>query len=262
MKTNIYLTCLLAVLANASVGRAQSSRHVLMEGGGEFGWSINRPSKIQDEAEGRALALAALTAQIEGMANIEAFEQFSKTEVKKTLSNKVEKIGDLLRNTTTYTSEDRKENAFKANKRGLVITVREAGFKPGTFSHSSDYNKLTGVRKSKASGILLYTFKVYAPEGYNPNGGGKAGGSDRVVKIEYTIKNDSGRTVSFRLPTGKEYTLRNGEQGSYKNTGEPGSFKILILSSGREYTLTSGNHKLWWMSKENRVGFDLNYDKK
>lgn len=52
----------------------------------------------------------------------------------------------------------------------MVVTVQENGFKPGTFSSSSDYNRLTGVRKSRASGILLYTFRVYAPEGYRPQG--------------------------------------------------------------------------------------------
>lgn len=53
------------------------------------------------------------------------------------------------------------------------MTVQDKGFKPGTFTHSSDYNRLTGVRKCKASGIYLYTFRVYAPEGDDPNGGGQ-----------------------------------------------------------------------------------------
>lgn len=84
---------LVALVACASVGQAQSKRYVLMEGTGEFGWSISRPSKIDGEAEGRALALAAVNAQVNGMANLESFEQFSKAEVKKALSNKFEKIG-------------------------------------------------------------------------------------------------------------------------------------------------------------------------
>ncbi len=262
MKTKCCLACLLAVLASASVGRAQGGRHVLMQGSGEYGWSISRPSKIQNEAEGRSLALAALNAQIEGMANLEAFEQFSRAEVKKSLSNKVEKLGDILRNTTTYTIENRKEEAFRGNKRGLVITVREAGFKPGTFSNSSDYNRLTGVRRSRASGILRYTFTVYAPEGYNPNGGGQVGGGGRVVKIEYTIKNDSGRVVRFRMqPSGKSYSLQPGQ--TFRGTSQEvnGTAPTLTLDdSGRTFRLTAGNHRFAWLRNENRINFDRGRD--
>jgi hypothetical protein len=171
MKTSIPIACLMiALLAGASISSAQTNRYVLMESNepSEYGWSINRPSKIGSEAEGRVLALEAVNGAIENMANISNFEAFSKTEVKNKISDTYEQIGEAFKNTFTATTEDRSDNAFKANKRGLVITVKENGFKPGTFSSSSDYNKLSGVRKSKASGILLYTFKVYAPENYNP----------------------------------------------------------------------------------------------
>lgn len=261
MRTSIWVAGLMALLASASVGRAQSSRYVLMEGAGEYGWSITRPSKINGEAEGRVLALAAVNGQVESMANIEAFEQFSKAEVKRTLLNKFEKIGVVFRNTTSFASEDRREDAFKANKRGLVITVKEKGFKPGTFSNSSDYNKLTGVRKSKASGILLYTFKVYAPEGYNPNGGASSGDGIRK-KIRYTIKNNSGQVVRFQMqPSGKSYTLEAGKTFtgmSYEVNGKAPT--ITLSDSSRTYKLTAGNHKFWWMSGEKRIGFDRGTD--
>lgn len=273
MKTSPWAACLVAAVA-AAAAPAQTNRYVLMESTtpSEFGWEVSRPSKINGEAEGRVLALAAVNGQINGMANIEAFEQFSKAEVKKTLSNKLEKAGDLIRNTTTFTSEDRREDAFKANQRGLVVTVQEKGFKPGTFTNSSDYNKLTGVRKSRASGILLYTFKVYAPEGYSPKPGGQdkpgkppagddpAPAKPKPNRIEYSILNDTDRDVRFRLPSGKEYALKPGQVGQYYNTHSDKP-TITVLPTGKTYSLRDGNHKFWWMAKENRVGLDLNFQK-
>lgn len=158
-----YVVILAMVTASGCIytGRADAqTRYLLMEGTGEFGWSIARPSKINGEAEGRSLALEAVNGKVEGMANIQAFEQFSKTQVVNTLKNRYEQIGSYMSNTTTFTRDDKKENAFKGNKRGLVVTVQEMGFKRGTFQNTSDYNKLTGVRKSRASGILLYKFRV------------------------------------------------------------------------------------------------------
>lgn len=245
-----------ALLLGVSDISAQGKRYVLMEGTGEFGWSINRPSKINGEAEGRALALDAINGKIEAMANIQAFEQFSKSQVVNTLSNKFEKIGAIIRNTTTFTREDKKEEAFKGNRRGLVVTVQEKGFKPGTFSNSSDYNRLTGVRKSKASGILLYTFRVYAPEGYNPQGG------KQPVAIRYTIKNASGRVVKFQMqPSGKSYSLGVGE--TFKGTSHEVSGKaptITLSDSRRTFKLTAGDHKFWWIRNEKRIGFDRSTD--
>ncbi len=233
------------------------SRYLLMEGSGEYGWSINRPSKINGEAEGRSLALDAVNGKIEGMANIQAFEQFSKNQVVQTLKNKYEEIGPYIANTTTFTKDDKKENAFKGNKRGLVVTVQEMGFKPGTFQNTSDYNRLTGVRKSRASGILLYKFRVYGPEGYSPNGG-----SNRTVEIKYTIKNDAGRNVQFKMqPSGKSYTLESGKTFSGISNEVNGIAPTIILAdSGRKYKITSGNHKFWWMRNEQRVGFDRSTD--
>lgn len=152
----------------SSTAPTQGDRFLLMTGTGEFGWSISRPSKINGEAEGRALALQAVNAQVEGMANIRDFEQFSSSRVTNTISGKYQSLGPLQSFTATFSRDENKQDAFRANRRGLVVTVQENGFKPGTFANSSDYNRLTGVRKSRASGILLYTFRVYAPEGYRP----------------------------------------------------------------------------------------------
>lgn len=258
MKTSTWMVGVVgAFLMNVSVSSAQSERYLLMKGGpAEFGWSINRPSKIDGEAEGRALALASVMAQVEGMANLKDFEQFSDVEVTETLNNKFEKIGAILKNDTTYTRSDKKSEAFKGNKRGLVIVVEEDGFKPGTFTNSSDYNKLTGVRKSKASGILLYSFKVYAPDGYDPKD------KDEVVAVRYTIENTSGRDIRFEMqPSGKNYKLEAGKTfkgTSYEINGKAPTMKV--TDTNRTYKLTAGDHKFFWMKKEDRVGFDREGD--
>ncbi|QEL16312.1 hypothetical protein [Limnoglobus roseus] len=258
MKTSIWAAGLVALFV-ATDSWAADKRRVLMECRGEYGGSVGRPSKIDGEAEGRVLALAAVNASIDGMANIEAFEQFSKADVKKTLSGKP---GDLLKGTISFSTEDKKEELFKGNRRGLVVTVQEKGFKPGTFTHSSDYNKLTGVRKSKASGVLLYSFTVYAPEGYDPNGGAAAGNKDVKKEVRYTIRNDAGRAVRFDMqPSGKSYTLDAGRTFTGTSYEVNGKLPTITLGdSGRTYKLTAGNHKFWWMSGEKRVGFDRSTD--
>ena len=34
-----------------------------------------------------------------------------------------------------------------------------------------------------------------------------------------------------------------------------------VPSTGHSYQLVAGAHEFWWMTKENRVGFDMNYKK-
>ena len=82
----------------------------------------------------------------------------------------------------------------------------------------------------------------------------------KVEKVHYTIKNDSGRTVAFTMqPSGKSYTLAAGQ--TFTGTSNEVNDKlptIRITSTGKSYGLTAGNHKFWWMAKENRIGLDLN----
>ena len=78
-----------------------------------------------------------------------------------------------------------------------------------------------------------------------------------VPRIEYSIWNDTGRTVRFRLPSGRNYRLGPGERGRYHNTGT--NLQILVHNSGRRYTLRSGAHKFWWNRRAGRIGFDQNY---
>ena len=82
---------------------------------------------------------------------------------------------------------------------------------------------------------------------------------DSIPIIRYTIVNDSGRTVRFRLPSGKRYELSSGQRGSYENTVRYNDRLIFVYNTRRTYRLKSGDHKFWWNRMENRVGFDQNY---
>lgn len=75
--------------------------------------------------------------------------------------------------------------------------------------------------------------------------------------IRYTIKNSSNRTVRFRLPSGRVYSLAPGRSGSYRNRNANPTIKV--LNTGRVYRLSGGRHKFFWMKNRNRIGFDLNY---
>ena len=78
-------------------------------------------------------------------------------------------------------------------------------------------------------------------------------------RIEYTLLNDTSKTVRFRLPSGETYSLEPGKRGNYKNSGSPDKLLIHVFNSNKSYKLVSGNHKFWWMKKENQVAFDLNF---
>lgn len=77
-------------------------------------------------------------------------------------------------------------------------------------------------------------------------------------QIFYTIRNDSGKTVTFRLPSGRDYSLRPGQTGSYRNKIEPGRPNELVVvgdyRTGRRerFPLRSGNYRLVHVSAYRR----------
>lgn len=89
--------------------------------------------------------------------------------------------------------------------------------------------------------------------------GGSTGdaGQTAGVQFKYMIENNSGKTVTFRLPSGREYTLEPNETGSYHFTENPASAKIHVRGSERNYLLAEGYHRYLWMTKENLVGLDF-----
>lgn len=86
--------------------------------------------------------------------------------------------------------------------------------------------------------------------------GGSAASNAKTTSIRHTVWNSTKKTVRFRLPTGKQYSLAPGKTGRYRNTGK--NLKIQVLNTGKTYRLTSGKHKFWTM-KNRRIGFDRNY---
>jgi len=94
-------------------------------------------------------------------------------------------------------------------------------------------------------------FRIYSTGSTpSPSPGGN------LQQIRYTLRNASGQTVRFRLPSGRSYVLYPGQTQSYRNTGRPGAMQIYVYNSRRTYTLRSGNHIFWKMSS-GRIGLDL-----
>lgn len=79
------------------------------------------------------------------------------------------------------------------------------------------------------------------------------------ARTDYTIWNDSGRTVRFRLSGGAVHALPPNERFSHYYAGGSKGKKITVLDTAKTYCLPGGNHKFWWMSKKGRVGFDANF---
>jgi len=256
MKRTICYLCVVIGLFATAAAKAQD-RHLLFESTSpaEFGFVMERPGKIS-ESEAVQHAVRDLHGHLDSVGNISAFDTFSKSRVETTLKNKYEQIGSYIKNTTTVSRETEREQAFSGNRRGFVITVRTSGFKRGTFGSSSDYNRLTGVRKSRAWGTLLYTFRVYGPAGFKP-------ASQSAVTVKYTIVNRTGRTVNFSMqPSGRSYSLEAGKTFSGTSSSDGNRQPTITLSdSGRTVRVTSGDHKFWWNADESRVALDLNYRK-
>jgi hypothetical protein len=259
--TAVFVTTILC--CGSRPGLAQE-RFLLFESSkaAEFGFTMERPAKIS-ESEAVQHAIRDLHTHLDNVGNISSFDTFSKTRTSSTIRNKYEQLGPLMRNTTTFSSEKEREGAFRGNRRGFIITVRASSFKAGTFGNSSDYNKLTGVRKSRAWGTLLYTFRVYAPEGFQQSSKSGYSASENSSQVKYTILNGTGRTVRFSMqPSGKSYTLASGKTFSSTSSVKGGKQPTITLTdSGRTIKLVSGDHKFWWNDDESRVAFDLNYDK-
>lgn len=107
--------------------------------------------------------------------------------------------------------------------------------------------------------ILLVTHSAIATDDVTDTGQDQRPSSTGAPRIEYTIWNDSNLTVRFRLPSGRDYSLKPGKRGSYDNTGR--NLKIKVYNSGRTYNLSSGDHKFFWNSSKGRIGFDKHYNR-
>jgi predicted double-glycine peptidase len=85
---------------------------------------------------------------------------------------------------------------------------------------------------------------------------------ENVVRIHYTIVNDSGHTVRFHMqPSSRRYLMTPGQ--TFRGTSNQVDGKaptITLEDSGRTYRLTEGNHRFWWMNGQRRIGFDRESD--
>lgn len=108
----------------------------------------------------------------------------------------------------------------------------------------------------------FYVRYKLVPSGPGDSGPGKPPANDTVVKVKYTIKNESDKTVRFSMkPSGKSYTLAAGKLFTGTSNEVNGKAPSMTLAdSNKTYKLTAGNHRFWWMAKEKRVGFDRSTD--
>lgn len=113
------------------------------------------------------------------------------------------------------------------------------------------------VESAGASGHTM----VWVKHTNSGTSGSQNTGSSSIVKIEYTIWNDTGRTVKFSMqPSGRSYSLEAGKTFSGTSHQVNGKAPTITLSdSNKKFALENGKHKFWWKSDESRVALDLNY---
>lgn len=82
--------------------------------------------------------------------------------------------------------------------------------------------------------------------------------ADRIVKIEYTLKNDAGRPVAFTMkPSGKRYTLETGKTFKGMSHEVNGTAPTITFeATNRTHKLTAGEHRIYWSKSRNRIAFD------
>jgi hypothetical protein len=128
-------------------------------------------------------------------------------------------------------------------------------FKAGAIKYSGA-NYLAGRVVTRTWGMKPYV--AFRWSGSSNGGGGGSnssggGGGDGGNRIDYTISNDTNRTIQFQLPTGRWYTLRPGETRPYRNTGSNLRINIPNSRSGT-YALSSGRWHIIPLDS-NTVGF-------
>jgi hypothetical protein len=150
---------------------------------------------------------------------------------------------------------DRMDTATQSrwiNGNNFLIKVGNVRVKPGSaYTKTRDEGPFGGGRSWEASATMVYDYEIWGPD--------TGGNGEHVLKIEYTIRNDSGRTIHFSMqPSGRRYSLEPGRTfrgTSSQVNGRPPT--ITIDESGRTYRLKEGDHRLWWMRDEQRIGLDI-----
>lgn len=132
-------------------------------------------------------------------------------------------------------------------------------FKAGAIRYSGrNVQRVWNPIKWKHEEITLsrtWGLKPYVAFRWRGSAGGAGSGGSSQVRFRYTIRNEAGRTVRFRLPSGRWYTLRPRQTGSYRYTGLRSSAKAYIPNSkSGTYLLSAGRWHIIPLGS-NRVGF-------
>jgi hypothetical protein len=239
------------ILPGLTEHAAHAQGRLIYRGSSEYGFnrSSHAPT-LQQEAV--VMAMEQIRGSIDGMTNISQFTQFSKHNVTQDIdtSGSYAKVVASGRVKYSKTSNSEADNNWIRNGNNWLVVVSNVRIKPGTWYSRTETN-WKGERSSKAGAVMLYDFAVYGPDM-----------ASTIEKVEYTIRNDSGRVVRFSMqPSGRSYALdpSNTFRGvSNKVNGK--SPTVTLTDTGRTYRLDAGNHKFWWMKSEGRIGFDRNID--
>jgi hypothetical protein len=125
-------------------------------------------------------------------------------------------------------------------------------YKKGGLSYES--NKLEKEAYAQESALIDSVYSAFVAA----KGGSTDGSTNKIEPVSYTLQNDSQVTVQVTMsPSGKSYTFAPGYKGNFssnKVNGKPPT--MLVLNTGRTYTLTEGSHHFFFMTSENRVGFN------
>lgn len=79
---------------------------------------------------------------------------------------------------------------------------------------------------------------------------------EEKTEIRYSIWNDTDDRVTFRLPSGRTYTLEPGDTKSRTSRAVGDKLKLHVENTDKNYALMNGKHKFFWSRSKNRIGFN------
>lgn len=137
--------------------------------------------------------------------------------------------------------------------------ISDLDFASGTFKATSDYNRITGVRRSRAGRKVIYKYTVYAPgsvqSSEHPLQGSNSTQIPKSTMMAHTDESN-GRTYVHSISSGQQSHL-NITRGSFLI--HEGTFKKTAMHRGEHYfryqlTYTSNTGPEWALqpTRENR----------
>lgn len=191
-----------------------------------YSWRGHAPRNNQ---ENFVEAAKSLHSHVNSMTNIEEFDQKTGSNIQRTLNTKYQHAGKFGVGQADFVDQKNYSSQFAAKQRGLVVAVEALDWKPGTYYNESRKDPLSGKRTSKAGGILLYRFYVYAPPGFDtspPGSGSPPAGN--VAKV--WIHNETSFPIHYKISRGgdpyRTFTVKSSESMWHSTEASPPNFLI------------------------------------